>query len=102
MKKILLLVIGAFLIFFIFLNPFFILYQTQQVILTQLGKPIKTIYEPGLYFKVPMLQETRYFDNRLLDYDAAPAEILTKDKKNLVVDNYAKWRINDPLKLMQI
>ena len=100
MKKILFLIMGVLLFFLIFLNPLFIVYQTQQVVLTQLGKPMKTIYEPGLYFKIPFLQETRYFDNRLLDYDAAPAEILTKDKKNLVVDNYAKWRIKDPLKLM--
>lgn len=100
MKNILLIIFGALLIFFIFLNPFFIVSQTQQVVLTQLGKPIKTIYEPGLYFMIPILQETRFFDNRILDYDAASAEILTKDKKNLLVDNYAKWRIIDPLKLM--
>ncbi|HAP67465.1 MAG TPA: protease modulator HflC, partial [Nitrospinae bacterium] len=73
MKNIMLIVIGALLFFLFFLNPSFIVMQTQQVVLTQLGKPIKTIYEPGLYFKVPFLQETRYFDNRLLDYDAAPA-----------------------------
>lgn len=100
MKNILLIIFGALLIFFILLNPFFIVSQTQQVVLTQLGKPIKTIYEPGLYFMVPILQETRFFDKRILDYDAASAEILTKDKKNLLVDNYAKWRIIDPLKLM--
>lgn len=100
MKNILLIIIGALLIFFMFLNPFFIVRQTEQVVLTQLGRPIETIYEPGLYFRVPMLQETRFFDKRILDYDAASAEILTKDKKNLLVDNYAKWRIIDPLKLM--
>ncbi len=100
MKNILLIIIGALLIFFMFLNPLFIVRQTEQVVLTQLGKPIDTIYEPGLYFRIPMLQETRFFDKRLLDYDAASAEILTKDKKNLLVDNYAKWRIIDPLKLM--
>ncbi|MBI3814686.1 MAG: protease modulator HflC, partial [Nitrospinae bacterium] len=100
MKNILLIIIGALLIFFVFLNPLFIVRQTEQVVLTQLGKPIDTIYEPGLYFRIPMLQETRFFDKRLLDYDAASAEILTKDKKNLLVDNYAKWRIMDPLKLM--
>lgn len=100
MKNILLIIVGAVLIFFIFLNPFFIVGQTEQVVLTQLGRPIETIYEPGLYFMIPMLQETRFFDKRILDYDAAPAEILTKDKKNLLVDNYAKWRIIDPLKFM--
>ncbi|MBF0530957.1 MAG: protease modulator HflC, partial [Deltaproteobacteria bacterium] len=47
------------------------------------------------------IQEVIYFENRVLDYDAAPAEILTADKKNLVVDNFAKWRIVDPLKFYQ-
>ncbi|MEK6591398.1 MAG: protease modulator HflC [Nitrospinota bacterium] len=100
MKNLFLTIIGILLLLLIFMNPFFIVYQTQQVVLTQLGKPVKTIYEPGLYTKIPFLQDTHYFDKRLLDYDAAPAEILTKDKKNLLVDNYARWRIKDPLKLL--
>jgi len=47
--------------------------------------------------KMPFIQEVKFFERRLLDYDAAPAEILTADKKNLVVDNYAKWQVIDPL-----
>ena len=51
--------------------------------------------------KIPFLQQLTFFEDRLLDYDAAPAPVITRDKKNLVVDNYAKWQIRDPLKFLQ-
>jgi len=73
----------------------------EQAVLTQLGKPVKETKDPGLHFKLPFIQTVTKFSNQLLDYDSAPTEILTKDKKNLVIDNYAKWRIIDPLKLLQ-
>lgn len=75
--------------------------QTELAIVVQLGKPVGVVHDPGLHFKAPFLHQVIFFDNRLLEYDAAPAEILTKDKKNLVVDNYSRWRIIDPLKLYQ-
>ena len=75
--------------------------EAKTVIITQLGKYIRTVKEPGLDFKMPFIQTVHYFDKRVLEYDAAPAEILTKDKKNLVVDNYARWKIIDPLKIYQ-
>ena len=62
---------------------------------------MRVIAKPGLNYKLPLLQQVIFFDRRLLVYDAAPAEIVTSDKKNLVVDNYAKWRIVDPLKFYQ-
>ncbi len=82
-------------------GTFFKVDQTENAIILQLGKPVKEILEPGLYFKIPFLQNVIFFDNRLLEYDSAPAEILTQDKKNLVVDNYAKWKIISPLKFYQ-
>jgi len=72
--------------------------QWQQAIVVQLGEPVRTVQEPGLYFKLP-IQNVLYFDKRLLAYDAAPKEILTKDKQQLVVDNFSRWRIRDPLQL---
>jgi modulator of FtsH protease HflC len=75
--------------------------QTQQAIIIQLGRPLDGILEPGLRFKIPFVQDAIMFERRILDYDASPAEILTEDKKNLVVDNYAKWKIVDPLKFFQ-
>ncbi len=76
--------------------------ETEQAIVTQLGKYIKTVTEPGLHFKVPFLQSAHKFEDRVLEYDADVAKILTSDKKNLVIDNYARWRIVDPLKLYQV
>jgi len=72
--------------------------QTQQAIVIQMGKPLKGIYGPGLHFKVPFIQQVMNFEKRMLVYDATPTEILTKDKKNLVVDNYTKWSIANPLR----
>jgi membrane protease subunit HflC len=73
--------------------------QWEQAIVVQLGEPVRTVQEPGLYFKLPLIQNVLYFDKRLLAYDASPREILTKDKQQLVVDNFSRWRIIDPLKL---
>jgi membrane protease subunit HflC len=75
--------------------------ETQQGVVTQLGKPIRVVKEPGIHLKIPFLQQVNYFDDRLLDYDSAPTEVVTKDKKTLVVDNYSRWRITNPLLLLQ-
>jgi modulator of FtsH protease HflC len=71
--------------------------QWMQAIVVQLGEPVRTVQEPGLYAKLPFVQTVLYFDKRLLEYDASPKELLTKDKQQLVVDNYVRWRIADPL-----
>jgi membrane protease subunit HflC len=75
--------------------------ETEQVVVTQLGRPVRLVQTPGLHLKVPFLQQLTFFEDRLLDYDAAPAPVITRDKKNLVVDNYAKWQIRDSLKFLQ-
>ena len=82
-------------------QAFFVVNQTKQAIVLQLGKPVRVLRNPGLYMKIPFVQNVITFEKRLLEYDAAPAEILSSDKKNLVVDNYSKWRIVDPLKFYQ-
>ncbi len=75
--------------------------EREQAIVTQLGKYVRTVTEPGLNFKIPFFQAVRKFEDRILEYDAAAAEIITSDKKHLVIDNYARWKIVDPLKLYQ-
>lgn len=75
--------------------------ETQVALVTELGKFKRSIEEPGLHWKLPFLEQVHRYDGRLLNYDAAPAEILTRDKKNLVIDNYARWRISDPLRFYQ-
>ena len=82
------------------LNSAYRVFETQQVQITKFGAPVRTVVEPGLQFKIPFIHKLHVFDKRLLDYDSAPTDVLTQDKKTLIVDNYAKWRIIDPLKFM--
>jgi len=76
---------------------FFTVPQWMQAVVVRLGEPVRTVRDPGLYAKIPFVQEVLYFDRRILDYDAQPRELLTIDKQQLVVDNYARFRIIDPL-----
>jgi membrane protease subunit HflC len=82
-------------------SPFFILDVTQTAIVVQLGKPVRNVTEAGLYMKVPFIEEVTYFDKRLLDYESDAQDVITQDKKTLLLDNFAKWRITDPLKVYQ-
>lgn len=76
--------------------------EVEQVVVTQFGQPRDVITEPGLYFKLPdPIQKITVFDKRLLDYDSDADPIYTKDKKILLLDNYARWRIVDALLFMQ-
>mgnify|MGYP001342365904 FL=1 len=74
--------------------------EWEQVVVTEFGQPKRVIKDPGLHFKSP-LEKTRVFEDWLLDYDSTPEPIYTKDKKILVLDNYARWRIADPLLFLQ-
>lgn len=76
----------------------FVVHQTEKALLIQLGDPVDRIYGPGLHVKLPLIQNVITFDARVLDYEARAAEALTSDKKTIVLDNYARWRIVDPLR----
>jgi membrane protease subunit HflC len=75
--------------------------EWQQGVVLQFGRPIRTVIEPGLYFKVPFVQNVVFFEKRLLEYDASARELITLDKQQLLVDNFSRWRIVDPLKFYQ-
>ncbi len=93
------LLIGAL---FVVSGAFYTINETQQVIITQFGKPIgKPVTEAGLHFKLPFVQEANYFDKRFLAWDGKPNQIPTKDKRFIWVDTYARWRIADPLLFFQ-
>jgi modulator of FtsH protease HflC len=94
-------IVGTCVVLVIVARTFYSVSETEQAVVTQLGRPVRLVRTPGLHLKVPFLQQLTSVENRLLDYDAAPAPVITRDKKNLVVDNYAKWRISDPLKFLQ-
>ena len=92
----------GFLIAFIGLTTVFIVDETEQVVILQFGKPVRTITQPGINLKVPFpIQEKIVFDDRLLEYDSPPEEILSQDKKTLIVDNYIRWQIVDPLQFLK-
>ena len=76
--------------------------ETEQVILTQFGRPVGgLVKEPGLHVKVPLIQDVHRFDKRWLEFDGDAREITTRDKKYIWVDTYARWRIADPLRFYQ-
>ncbi len=73
----------------------FRVYEYQEAILFQLGKIQSSDYEPGLHFKLPFVQNVRVFDKRLQTLDAEPQRFLTGEKKDVIVDSFARWRIHD-------
>ena len=96
-----LIVIGLILLV-TFSTTVYTLDETEQAIITQFGKPVGGAKnEPGLYFKVPFIQQVHRFDKRWLAWDGDANQITTKDKKFIWVDTYARWRIEEPLKFFQ-
>ena len=75
--------------------------EINQVVITELGRPIKTVKKPGLYIKKPFIQKVNRFEDRLLEYDAVARRCVTEDKKYIFLDNYARWKIVDPLLFMK-
>ena len=74
----------------------FMVDQRESAVVFQLGQIKEVITEPGLQFKLPLVQNVRYFDNRILTLDTPETErFITSEKKNLLVDSYVKWRIHD-------
>ncbi|MGE4218876.1 MAG: protease modulator HflC [Alphaproteobacteria bacterium] len=82
-------------------SAIFVVREDEQALVLQFGQPRRVVQTAGLQFKMPFIQEVRYFDRRVLDFDAAAAEVPTVDQKQLVVDSFARYRIVDPLKFYQ-
>lgn len=87
-------VIAAALI--VALNSAFVIRENQYGIVKEFGKIEKVIAEPGLYFKIPVMQEIDTVSKELLLYDIAKSDVITKDKKSMIVDSFVLWRITDP------
>lgn len=125
-KRIAYLLIGIFALMVV-LGAFFTVSETQQAVILQLGNPVRVIVGDrtpeemaeieawmaenapgvelssgaGLYFKIPLLQQVRMFDDRILEYDDPPADMVTMDKKHIQIDCYARWRIQNPLQFLR-
>lgn len=91
-------VIAAIVVLRGLLGCFYAVHQTEQVIITQFGKPIgEPTTEPGLHLKLPFIQDVNRIDKRFLEWDGLPVAIPTRDKTYIHVDTYARWRIADPM-----
>jgi len=96
MKK-LIIFAGVVVLLIIVYNLFtFTVDETKKAAVLRFGEIIKLAEEPGLYFKIPFVQSVKYLEDRVLNYDIQPRDILTSDQKRLVIDNYAIWRVGDP------
>tara|TARA_X000001036_G_scaffold379296_1_gene370076 strand:- start:25 stop:912 length:888 start_codon:yes stop_codon:yes gene_type:complete len=94
-SRISLIIIG--LIAFVGYLSIFTVFEIKNAIVLQFGDPKRVIMEPGLNFKVPFVQNVVFIDNRILDIDAPPAEVIASDQKRLIVDAYVKFKIIDVL-----
>ena len=90
--------IGIIVIVLIFGGAFYIVNESEQVVITQFGKPVgDPVTEPGLKIKKPFLETANYFDKRFLAWDGEPKQVSTRDKRFININTYARWRISDPL-----
>ncbi|NBU11967.1 MAG: protease modulator HflC [Betaproteobacteria bacterium] len=88
--------VGALVVLIFGLGSIYTVDQRQSAIVFQLGEVVNTVEEPGLHFKLPLVQNVRFFDRRILTLDAPePERFITSEKKNVLVDSYVKWRIKD-------
>lgn len=94
-------IIAAFLIIAGALNSFYIVDQTQQALILRFGKPIRTVTQAGLNFKMPFVDNVEIFDRRILTLNADPKAVILRDQDRLIVDAYVTYRIDDPLRFYQ-
>ena len=78
-------------------SALFTVHQTEQALVLQFGNPVKVVKEPGLHFKTPFVQDVTLYDNRILNLDPPPQEIILQDQKRVNVDSFVRYRIVDPL-----
>jgi membrane protease subunit HflC len=93
-----LITVFIFVIVLIFGGAFYIVNESEQVVITQFGKPVgNPITTPGLKLKKPFLETANYFDKRFIAWDGEPKQVSTRDKRFININTYARWRISDPL-----
>jgi len=98
MRGLALVAVVVFGLFILLGSAAFVVSETEQVVITQFGKPVgDAIKDAGLHFKVPFIQEANFFPKNLLEWDGEPSQMPTLDKTYIWVDTFARWRITDPL-----
>lgn len=100
-KRAIMYIVGIVVVLLVLSSVLFEVKETEHVVVTQFGKPVRVIDQAGLFAKLPdPFQSVRRFDKRLLLYDFKAAEFVTSDKKNLILDMYLTWKIVEPLKFL--
>ncbi|WP_072396975.1 protease modulator HflC [Hyphomicrobium sp. CS1GBMeth3] len=79
----------------------FIVHQNEQALVLEFGKPKRVVQQPGLHWKLPLVETVDIFDKRILDLDTQAQEVTASDQKRLIVDAFARYKIVDPLKFYQ-
>ena len=97
MKSFIVFVIPALVLLSILMSSLFVVQQTQQTLVLEFGKLVRVIKEPGLYVKIPFVQNIKSYDNRILDFDLSSIPATLADQKRLLVDTFARYRIADPI-----
>ena len=99
MKNMSLSIIAGFVLLLLLIMSVFTVDQTQYALVFRLGKIVKVVKTPGINFKVPLLDDVKYFEKRIVTLDwEQSAEIVTSENKTMLVDSFVKWRIIDPVK----
>ena len=94
-------IVAVVLALFLGAASLFTVGQTEQVLITQFGQPIRLITKPGLHAKIPFIQTVISFDRRLLDFESSGEEVILADQRRLIVDSFTRFRITDSLRYFQ-
>lgn len=94
-NKLMGLLVGFMVLVLVASNTLFIIKETERGVLLKFGKVVEADLQPGLHIKAPLMHEVRKFESRVLTLDARPERFLTVEKKGMIVDSFAKWRIKD-------
>lgn len=92
MRIVILVVVAALAL--VGVNSIFVVDERQKAVMFRLGEMVRAEFDPGLYFKIPVIHNVRFFDRRVLTMDTPPERFLTSEKKNVIVDFFVKWRID--------
>ena len=94
-------IVVAFLAVITLFSSIFVVHQNEYVTVKRFGKIISIQSEPGLYFKVPFIDDTQTISGRIVVYDIPSSDVITRDKKSMITDTYVLWRVTDPYKYVQ-
>lgn len=100
-SKLIAIIAGVFVLFILLSGSLFVVTETDQAIVLQFGDPKQIYRDPGLKLKVPFIQDTVFYDKRVLDLDPPIQQVILSDQKRLNVDSFVRFKIKDPLKFYQ-